>query len=40
MPKSYKLAKDLIVISIEAYKIKGSNNSDFIRVKIILWNWV
>ena len=36
MPKSYKLAKELIVISPKAYKIKGSDNSDFIRVKIIL----
>jgi hypothetical protein len=36
MPKSYKLTKDLIIISIEAYKIKGSNNSDFNGREIIL----
>jgi hypothetical protein len=40
MPKSYKLAKDLIVIIIEAYKIKGSNNSDIDRREIILLDLV
>lgn len=40
MPKSHKLTKDLIIISIEAYKIKGSDNSDIVVRKIILWNWV
>ncbi len=40
MPKSYKLAKDLIVISIETYKIKGSYNSDFNGREIILLDLV